>query len=148
MEDVFKVLLAIVGIMGFLIIPLTIKDWDVWKSDGVSDALAVTLTVLYVIVRIAILAVKILVPYYIIRFLIRRKGMSRSLYALAAAIAVVALVTDGSSYRRYRKENPEFVKSNKVEVDEGAPGYKYLIADFISYEAGRMIYDLDRLTSK
>ena len=114
MEDVFKVILAIVGIMGILIIPLTIKDWDVWKSEEVSGVLAVTLTFLYVIVRIAILAVKILVPYYIIRFLIRRRGMSRSLYAVAAAIAV----------------------------------YKYLIADFISYEAGRMIYDLDRLTSK
>lgn len=104
--------------------------------------------ILYVLIRLAILAVKILVPYYIMRFLIDRYDWSRALYTVVAAVAVVALVTDGSPYRKYRKENPEFVERIKIEVDEGAPGYQYLIADIISYEGGRMIYDLETSSKK
>lgn len=106
--------------------------------------------ILYVLVRLAILAVKILVPYYIMRFLIVRYDWSRALYTVVAAVAVVALVTDGSSYRKYRKENPEFVEELKqvFVVDENAPAYSHLLAKIVSYEGGRMTYDLETCSKK
>lgn len=147
LEDVLEVCLTIVGLMALIMIPTTIGKWAVWDTpSNLSDTTTVIAVILYVLVRIAILAVKILVPFFIVRYIIERFGLGRGLYALVVAIGIIALVTDGRSYRQYRRENPEFVKNTQAQVDEDAPFYAKPIAKLISYTAGRMVYDIERLT--
>ena len=106
-KEILEVCLIIVAVMALLVIPATIGEWDVWKSQELGSALTIAGIVIYVLVRIAILAVKIFVPYFIIRFLIHRFGWSRRLYALVAVAALLAIATDGSSFRRNYREDPE-----------------------------------------
>jgi hypothetical protein len=70
-KEILEVCLIIVAVMALLVIPATIGEWDVWKSQEIGSALSIAGIVIYVIVRIAILAIKILIPYFIIRFFIR-----------------------------------------------------------------------------
>lgn len=146
-EDFVEYCLVVVGLMALIIIPATIGEWAVWDThSNLSDTTTVIAVILYVLVRIAILAVKILVPFFIVRYIIERFDLGRGLYALFVAIGIIAIVTDGRSYRQYRRENPEFVKNTQAQVDEDAPFYAKPIAKLISYTAGRMVYDLERLT--
>lgn len=140
--------IGIAVVMAVIIIPATIGEWTVWESDGFDNTMAIIIAILYVIIRVAIIAVKILVPYFIVRYIIRRFNLSRALYLLVAVIGIIALVTDGSSYRKYRKEHPEFVESIVVPVDEDANAAGRIIAKLVSYEGGRMVYDFDRLSAK
>ena len=59
-------------------------------------------------------------------------------------VAIAAIVTSGSKYRQYRRENPEVVAEWNKDIDEGAP----LLGRIIHYEAYRMMYDLNRLTEQ
>lgn len=112
------------------------------KQPGFQDGMVIAVVIIYVLIRFAILAVKILIPYFILRFLIKRFGWSKKLYYLLIAIGIVAIVTSGSGYRQYRRENPSIVTEWNKDLDE-APS---ILERFVHYEAYRMIYDLERIT--
>lgn len=114
------------------------------KQPGFWDGMTIAVIVVYVLIRLLIFAVKILVPYFILRFFIQRYGWSRKLYLVLIAVAIAAIVTSGSKYRQYRRENPEVVAEWNKDIDEGAP----LLGRIIHYEAYRMMYDLNRLTEQ
>lgn len=139
-KEILEVCLIIVAVMALLVIPATIGEWDVWKSQEIGSALTIAGIVIYVIVRIAILAIKILIPYFIIRFFIHRFGWSRRLYALVALAALLAMATDGSSFRRNYREDPELADEMAKLKDEN------ILQRIVHYEACRMAYDLERIT--
>ena len=114
----------------------------VGKQPGFQDGMVIAVIIVYVLIRLAILAVKILIPYFILRFLIKKYGWSKKLYFLLIAVGVIAIVTGGSGYRQYRRENPEIVAEWNKDLDEDAP----IFGRILHYEAYRMMYDLERIT--
>ena len=112
------------------------------KLPGFEDGMVITAIVIYVLIRVTILAIKVLVPFFILRFLIRRYGWSRKLYLILIAVAIVAIVTGGSGYRKYRRENPEVVAEWNKDLEEDAP----LLGRLLHYEAYRMMYDINRIS--
>lgn len=141
-KEILQVCLIIVAVMALLVIPATIGDWDVWKSQELGCTLTIAGIVIYVLVRISILAVKIIVPFFIIRFLIHEFGWSRWLYALVAVAALLAIATDGSSFRRNYREDPELAAEMAKLKDEN------ILQRFVHYEVCRMAYDLERIAPK
>lgn len=138
-KEILESCLIIVAVMALLVIPATIGEWYVWKSQEFDSALIIVGIVIYVLVRIAILAVKIIIPFFIIRFLIHRFGWSRRLYALVAVAALIAIATDGSSFRRNYREDPELAVEMAKLQDEN------ILQRIVHYEACRMAYDLERI---
>ena len=141
-KEILEICLIIVAVMALLVIPATIGEWDVWKSQEFGSALTIAGIVIYVLVRIAILAIKILIPYFIIRFFIHRFGWSRRLYALVAVAALLAIATDGSSFRRNYREDTELAAEMAKLKDEK------ILQRIVHYEACRMAYDLERIAPK
>ena len=140
--EILEISLIIVAVMALLVIPATIGEWYVCKSQEFDSALIIVGIVIYVLVRIAILAVKIIIPYFIIRFLIHRFGWSRRLYALVAVAALLAIATDGSSFRRNYRNDPELAAEMAKLQDED------ILQRIVHYEACRMAYDLERIAPK
>lgn len=112
------------------------------KQPGFQDGMVITVIIVYVLFRFIILAVKILVPYFCLRYLIQKCGWNRKLYLILIAVAIAAISTSGIQYRKYRREHPEVVAEWNKDLDENAP----VLGRLIHYEAYRMMYDLNRLT--
>ena len=149
-EDVVRVtifLAAIPVIIGVLVAFFdnpyeALSVLDPPTSGPLSNFYVYAACVIYAIVRLAILAAKILIPYLVIRFLVNRFDWSEKLYYILIIIGLAALITDGSSYRKYRKENPDAVKEWNKMIDDDAP----IAGKIIHYEACRMLYDIEKLT--
>ena len=143
MSPLLAVIIAI-SIVGGLITAAIELTQFITGLPGFQKGAIIFTIIVYYLVRLAILAVKVLIPFFIIRFLIRKYDWSRKPYFILIAVAIAAIVTSGSNYRKYRRENPDVVAEWNKDLDEDAPA----LGRIIHYEAYRMIYDLETLGDK
>lgn len=125
-------------------LPGTIKNVNLPTTGPMSDVVLYIFLAVYVLIRLAIITVKIMVPYLIVRYIIEEFELSRWFYAIVVAAGILAIATDGSGYRKHLKENPEIVTAwNEAMEDDPSLGKKILC-----YEVYRVFYDLQWFEEK
>lgn len=148
-EDVAKIFIVLALIPAIICILVSLFDnpyetlsaLDPPESGPMNKVFVTVGIAIYATVRLAILAAKILIPYFIIRFLVNRFDWSKKLYYILVAVAVAAIVTDGSAYRKYINSDPEIIEQKDEAFKD-----KNLVQKAVIYEANRMMYDLEKLS--